>query len=144
MEGIVIWVCQQLVRSKAKIKVLRLIVIVLSGLVHFIYMPLRSCLNSVNEHLRMEIRRRLLPLVGWVVSSKDGISQGFPPVSIHKKVHNSVKLDEIPDFISDRIYSPAGAVIFHQLLLSRNFLPFWWQPPRHESFPLMCFIREVF
>ena len=43
MEGIVIWVCQQLVRSKAKIKVLRLIVIVLSGLVHLIYMPLRSC-----------------------------------------------------------------------------------------------------
>ena len=83
-----------------------------------------ACLNSVNEHLRMEIRRRLLPLVGWVVSSKDGISQGFPPVSIHKKVHNSVKLDEIPDFISDRIYSPAGAVIFHQLLLSRNFPPF--------------------
>ena len=29
---------------------------------------------------RMEIRRRLLPLVGWVVSSKDGISQGFRPV----------------------------------------------------------------
>ena len=60
----------------------------------------------------------------------------IPRFSIHKKVHNSVKLDEIPDFISDQIYSPAGAVIFHQLLLSRNFPPFWWR-----THPDMCLIR---
>ena len=48
----------------------------------------------------------------------------FSPVSLHKKVHNSLNLDQILDFISDRIYSLAGRVIFHQLLRPGNLFLF--------------------